>query len=136
MLQQESPRDYVIASGRQHTVREFVRLAAAEMGITLEFQGEGAHERGVIAALATDFRGGLNVGDTIVRVDPQYFRPAEVETLCGDSAQAHALLGWTPQTSFAQLVREMALADLKLAEREAGGLLGARHGRHLVPKMD
>jgi GDPmannose 4,6-dehydratase len=136
MLQQEAPRDFVIASGRQHTVREFVRLAAAEMGITLEFHGNGVEEHGVIAALAADFPGDLNVGDTIVRVDPQYFRPAEVDTLCGDASQARALLGWVPQTSFAQLVREMSLADLKLAEREAGGLLGARHGRHLVPKID
>jgi GDPmannose 4,6-dehydratase len=136
MLQQESPRDYVIASGRQHTVREFVRLAAVEMGITLEFHGSGAEEHGTIAALAADFPGELKVGDVIVRVDPQYFRPAEVDTLCGDASQAHALLGWAPQTSFAQLVREMAVADLRLAEREVGGLLGARHGRHLVPKID
>jgi GDPmannose 4,6-dehydratase len=132
MLQQDAPRDYVIASGQQHTVREFVRLAAAEMGITLEFRGSGADEHGVVAALAADCLGELKPGDTIVRVDAQYFRPSEVDTLCGDATQARTLLGWAPQTTFAQLVREMAQADLKLAERDAGGLLGARHGRHLV----
>lgn len=136
MLQQEAPGDYVIASGRQHTVRDFVRVAAAEMGLTLDFHGEGAQEYASIAALDARHADRLRVGDVVVRVDPQYFRPAEVDTLCGEAALARARLGWQAQTSFDALVREMALADLKLAEREAQGLLGARHGRHLVSPMN
>ena len=136
MLQQEAPGDYVIASGRQHTVRDFVRVAAAEMGLTLDFHGAGVQEYASIAALDARHADRLRVGDVVVRVDPQYFRPAEVDTLCGEAALARARLGWQAQTSFDALVREMALADLKLAEREAQGLLGARHGRHLVSPMN
>jgi len=136
MLQQEAPGDYVIASGRQHTVRDFVRVAAAEMGLTLDFHGAGVQEYASIAALDARHADRLRVGDVVVRVDPQYFRPAEVDTLCGEPALARARLGWQAQTSFDALVREMALADLKLAEREAQGLLGARHGRHLVSPMN
>ncbi len=135
MLQQESPGDYVIATGEQHTVREFVRLAAASIGIELEFRGRGLDEQAVIASIE-DPAAGLGRGDVVVRIDPQYFRPSEVDHLSGDARLARERLGWIPRTGFAALVREMALADLRLAEREAQGLLGARHGRHLLPPMD
>ena len=134
MLQQDAPRDYVIASGRQETVRDFVRHAAEAMGITLEFRGSGIDEHAVVVA-APD-AAACRPGEIIVKVDPQYFRPAEVDILCGDARLAREQLGWEPRTSFAELVGEMATADLRLAEREAKGLLGARHGRHLVTKMD
>jgi len=131
MLQQDEPRDYVIATGIQHTVREFVRLAAREMGIELEFRGAGAEEHAVIAA-TRDAASKARVGDVIVRIHPQYYRPAEVDTLLGDASLARETFGWAPKISFAELVREMAAADLALAAREAAGAIGARHGRHLV----
>ena len=115
MLQQQEPDDYVIATGRQFSVRDFVTIAAAEMGMTIRWEGDGAEEHGVNAA----------DGKAIVRVDPRYFRPTEVETLLGDPTKAHAKLGWKPQISFEQLVTEMVAADLRDAERDA---LVSRHG--------
>jgi GDPmannose 4,6-dehydratase len=109
MLQQKKPADYVIATGRQHSVREFVEASARELGIPFAWKGKGAAERGV------DTR----TGKTIVALDPRYLRKTEVETLLGDAAKARRELGWKPRISFAQLVREMALADLRLAESEA-----------------
>ena len=134
ILQQERPADYVIATGIQHSVREFVDLAAREMGITLEFRGSGADEHAVAVEVATP---GAKIapGDVLVRIHPQYYRPAEVDTLLGDPTFARERLGWTPKTSFAELVREMAAADLALAAREAQGALGARHGRHLIERL-
>jgi GDPmannose 4,6-dehydratase len=114
MLQQEAPEDLVIATGEQHSVREFVTRVAAELDISLEWRGEGLAEVGVTE--------GDNV---IVRVDPRYFRPTEVETLLGDASRAREVLGWRPRTSFADLVREMALEDLRSAERDE---LVKRHG--------
>ena len=108
MLQQEKPEDYVIATGEQHSVREFVDLAAAELGMRLTWHGEGVHEHALDAT-----------GRKVVAVDPMYFRPTEVETLLGDPGKAQRQLGWTPRTSFAALVREMAQADLAQAQREA-----------------
>lgn len=131
MLQQDAPADYVIATGVQHSVRDFVRVAAAAMGIGLAFRGEGADEHAVVATLDAD-RAHVKSGDVVVRIDAQYFRPAEVDTLRGDASHARDRLGWFPRTSFETLVSEMAAADRKLAEREVLGLLGARHGRHLV----
>jgi GDPmannose 4,6-dehydratase len=131
MLQQETPRDYVIATGIQHSVREFVTLAAAQMGIELAFRGSGAEEHAVVANLrGTDAK--IHAGDVIVRIHPQYYRPAEVDTLLGDARLAREQLGWAPKISFGELVREMAAADLALAAREASGQIGARHGRHLI----
>lgn len=120
ILQQDEPDDYVIATGEQHSVREFVHYAAKELGITLRFEGQGLNERGVVEAVDTERRHVLKPGMTIVKVDPQYFRPAEVETLLGDPSKALRKLGWQPTTSFEELVREMAREDYLLAKREAG----------------
>ena len=133
ILQQDEPRDYVIATGIQHTVREFVTLAAREMGVEIEFHGEGASEQGVVVKCKDDAK--IKTGDVVVRIHPQYYRPAEVETLLGDASFAKKQLGWTPKTSFDALVREMAAADFALAARESEGLIGARHGRHLIETL-
>ena len=108
MLQQETPRDFVIATGEQHSVREFVELSCKELGIDLEWSGEGVSEEGV----------DVSNGETIVEVDPRYFRPAEVDTLLGDPTEAEEVLGWRPKTSFSELVREMVENDLKIAQKE------------------
>ena len=129
MLQQDKPDDYVIATGRQFSVREFVRLAAHELGVELEFTGEGLEERGVVVSADLDkvnslladrhvARLALKPGDVIVRVDPRYFRPTEVETLLGDPSKAKNKLGWEPEISFEELVREMAREDLLLAAKD------------------
>jgi len=114
ILQQEKPEDYVIATGEQHSVREFVELAAAEIGLQITWQGEGVDEVGIDQD-----------GRTIVRVDPRYFRPAEVETLLGDPTKSKKQLNWQPKTSFKDLVSEMVREDLKDAERDQ---LCAREG--------
>jgi len=116
MLQQPEPGDYVIATGTQHSVREFVERAASELGVTLRFEGSGTEEVGIVGAVTGDAQ--MRVGQIIVRIDPRYFRPAEVETLLGDPSKAAAQLGWKATTSFGDLVREMAEADLALAQRE------------------
>jgi GDPmannose 4,6-dehydratase len=115
MLQQEAPDDFVIATGEQHSVREFVSLAARELGIEVEWRGNGVDETGV----------NRKTGQTIVRVDPRYFRPTEVETLLGDPSKAREKLGWKPEHSFADLVRDMVQTDLEHARRDS---LIAREG--------
>jgi GDPmannose 4,6-dehydratase len=117
MLQQDVPEDFVIATGEQHSVRDFVVQAAAEIGVSVEWRGDGAGEHGVVASAPPD--SALQEGRRIVAIDPRYFRPAEVDTLLGDAGKARARLGWSPQTSFAQLVGEMMAADLELARRDA-----------------
>jgi GDPmannose 4,6-dehydratase len=118
MLQQDAPEDFVIATGEQHSVREFVDAAAAHIDIHVEWKGEGVDEKGYDAA----------TGKCIVEVDPRYFRPTEVETLLGDPSKAHSKLGWWPKTTFAELVAEMMSEDLKSAQRDE---LVKRHGfRH------
>jgi len=134
MLQQDLPDDYVIATGQQHSVREFVVLAAGQMGVELEFRGSGADEHAVVARIATS-QAKIAPGHVLVRIHPQYFRPAEVDHLLGDASFARERLGWAPKTSFAELVREMATADLALAQHEASGAAGARHGRHLIERL-
>ncbi len=115
MLQQEEPEDYVIATGVQHSVREFVEAAAGELGVRLEWRGKGVKETGaVVEAPQKEL-----VGRTIVRVDPRYFRPTEVESLLGDPAKAKEKLGWEPRTSFEDLVAEMVRFDLEEARRDA-----------------
>jgi GDPmannose 4,6-dehydratase len=108
MLQQEQPEDFVIASGEQHSVREFINVAARELGIAIKWEGEGINEKGVNVAN----------GKTVVAVDPTYFRPTEVETLLGDATKAKEKLGWVPQTRFEDLVKEMVQTDLEEAKRD------------------
>jgi GDPmannose 4,6-dehydratase len=117
MLQQPSAEDYVIATGVQHSVREFVEHSAGELGITLAWHGTGADEYACIET-APD-HSAVKPGRRVVGIDPRYYRPAEVDTLLGDPSKAREKLGWTPHTSFAELVREMTLNDLELAQRDA-----------------
>ena len=133
MLQQENPDDYVIASGMQHSVRQFVERAAGELGIALRWEGKGVDEIGIVAALENVRSSsvmkegkneklkikGVKEGDIIVRVDPRYFRPTEVESLLGDPGKAKRKLGWEPKITFDELVREMVLADFETAKRDA-----------------
>jgi GDPmannose 4,6-dehydratase len=114
MLQQDKAQDFVIATGKQYSVRDFVKRCAELLDLQLTWQGSGVDEK------ALD-----NNGNVVVGVDPRYFRPAEVETLLGDPGKAQRELGWTPKTSFDELVREMVEADLKSAERDA---LVRKHG--------
>ncbi|MDB5839418.1 MAG: GDP-mannose 4,6-dehydratase [Herminiimonas sp.] len=117
MLQQEQPEDFVIATGIQYSVRDFVNAAAAELGMTLAWHGEGVQETGVVVDPGP--HQGVRKGQTIVSVDPRYFRPTEVETLLGDASKAHRKLGWRPATSFEQLVKEMVQCDLEAARKYA-----------------
>ena len=117
MLQQDQPEDFVIATGEQHAVRDFVNHAAAELEVTIDWQGQGTDEHGVVASAPGD--SAMKPGQKIVAVDPRYFRPAEVETLLGDPTKAREKLDWTPKTSFETLVKEMMAADLDIANRDA-----------------
>jgi len=117
MLQQEVAEDFVIATGVQYSVRQFVEFAAAELGITLAFKGSGVDEVGTVARVDGD-RAACKVGDVVVRVDPRYFRPAEVETLLGDPTKAKEKLGWVPTTTLPELVKEMVEADYTAAKRD------------------
>lgn len=119
MLQQDQPEDFVIATGVQYSVRQFIEWSAAELGITLRFEGDGLEERAVVASIAGDKAPVLKVGDVIVRVDPRYFRPAEVETLLGDPSKAKQKLGWVPEITVQEMCAEMVREDLKLAQRHA-----------------
>jgi GDPmannose 4,6-dehydratase len=123
MLQQKEPEDFVIASGEQRSVRDFIAAAADELQIDLDWKGKGANEVGVIAE-AGEWKN-VKPGQTIVRIDPRYFRPSEVDTLLGDPSKAKAKLGWAPRIGFPELVREMMHEDLALAERDD---LARRHG--------
>ncbi len=118
MLQQDQAEDFVIATGVQYSVRQFVEFAAAELGITLSWQGEGEGEQGVVSAV-TGKDAKCKVGDVIVKVDPRYFRPTEVETLLGDPSKAKEKLGWVPRTTLKELVAEMVQADYTSAKRDA-----------------
>jgi GDPmannose 4,6-dehydratase len=117
MLQQDEPDDYVVATGEQHSVRDFVAAAASELGISLRWEGDGSGERGVADVVSGESE--VRPGDVLVEVDPRYFRPAEVETLLGDASKARHRLGWSPTTSFAALVNEMTASDLRDARRDA-----------------
>ena len=118
MLQQEKPEDFVIATGVQYSVRQFVEFAARELGIELRFQGSGDTEIGVVSAVSGD-KARYKIGDVVVKVDPRYYRPAEVETLLGDAGKARHKLGWTPKITFAELVQEMVKADYESARRDS-----------------
>lgn len=117
MLQQDKPEDFVIATGFQHSVRQFVEWSAKELGIEIEFVGEYVREKGVVKSISGDNAPALNVGDVIVQVDPRYFRPAEVETLLGDPINAKNKLGWVPEITVQEMCAEMVKEDLKLAKR-------------------
>jgi GDPmannose 4,6-dehydratase len=117
MLQQELPDDFVIATGVQYSVRQFISWSAAELGITLRFEGEGLEERAIVDSVVGDDAPAVKVGDVVVRIDPQYFRPAEVETLLGSPAKAKDKLGWVPQITTQEMCAEMVANDLKVARR-------------------
>ena len=124
MLQQETPDDFVIATGKQYSVRDFVNVAAAELGITLKWQGTGIEEQGIVDRVQKfdnkeyDVTAHLKPGDVVVRVDTRYFRPTEVESLLGDATKAKEQLGWVPQISFEELVSEMVNHDMEEARRD------------------
>jgi GDPmannose 4,6-dehydratase len=117
MLQQDEPEDFVIATGKQYSVRAFVNAAANELGITLRWQGEGVDEVGIVEDVKNETLE-VKIGDIVVKVDPRYFRPAEVETLLGDPTKAKEKLGWEPKVGFEELVSEMVRADLETAKRD------------------
>jgi GDPmannose 4,6-dehydratase len=117
MLQQDHAEDFVIATGVQYSVRQFVTAAAKELGITLEFSGEGVNEIGVVSAIEGNNAPALKVGDQIISVNPRYFRPTEVETLLGDPTNAKNKLGWVPEITLEEMVAEMITRDLEIAKR-------------------
>ena len=119
MLQQDAPDDFVIATGVQYSVRQFITWSAAELGITLQFEGSGVDERAIVDSLDGDNAPAVKPGDVVMRIDPQYFRPAEVETLLGSPAKAKAILGWVPQITTQEMCAEMVANDLKVARRHA-----------------
>ena len=133
MLQQEQADDFVIATGVQYSVREFISWSAKELGITLRFEGQGVDEVAIVEQIEGDNAPALNVGDIIVKVDPRYFRPAEVETLLGDPTKAKQVLGWVPEITTQEMCAEMVEADLKAAKRHA--LLKA-HGYELPVSVE
>ena len=119
MLQQEKPDDFVIATGVQYSVRQFIEWSATELGLTLRYEGEGINEKGIVDSVEGDKASGIKVGDVIIQIDPRYFRPAEVETLLGDPAKAKKILRWTPDISTQEMCAEMVAEDLKIAQRNA-----------------
>lgn len=119
MLQQERPEDFVIATGMQFSVRQFITWSAAELGIVLEYVGKGAQEQAVVKSVSGDKAPALKAGDVVVRVDPRYFRPTEVDTLLGDPTKAKDKLGWTPEITVQEMCAEMVAHDLEEARRHA-----------------
>ena len=125
MLQQEMPKDYVIATGVQFSVREFIQWTAQALGISLHFEKKGLDEYAIVSHIQGDNAPGIKIGDVIVRVDPRYFRPTEVETLLGDASRAHSELGWLPEISAQEMCTEMVKYDLQEAKKNA---LLSQHG--------
>ena len=119
MLQQDQPEDFVIATGVQYSVRQFITWSAEELGVSLKFEGKGVEEIAIVTAIKGDKAPGLKVGDVIVKIDPRYFRPTEVETLLGDPSKAKAKLGWTPEITVQQMCAEMVATDLAEAQKQA-----------------
>jgi GDPmannose 4,6-dehydratase len=119
MLQQDQPEDFVIATGVQYTVRQFIQWSAEELGITLKFAGEGVNETATVAAIQGDKAPSLKVGDVVVKIDPRYFRPTEVETLLGDPNKAKQKLGWIPEITAQEMCQEMVAHDLAQAKQHA-----------------
>jgi GDPmannose 4,6-dehydratase len=117
MLQQDTPEDFVIATGVQYSVRQFIQWSAAELGVELEFKGKGESEQGLVTQIVGEDAPALSVGDVIIKVDPRYFRPSEVETLLGDPSKAKNMLGWVPEITAQEMCVEMVQEDLMLARR-------------------
>jgi GDPmannose 4,6-dehydratase len=133
MLQQEVADDFVIATGVQYSVREFITWSARELGITLEFTGTGVDEIATVTGVTGAMAPALKVGDVIMRIDPRYFRPAEVETLLGDPTKAKEKLGWVPEITAQEMCAEMVAEDLKTAQRHA---LLKKHGMDLPVSVE
>ncbi|EPR6630410.1 GDP-mannose 4,6-dehydratase [Escherichia coli] len=119
MLQQEQPEDFVIATGVQYSVRQFVEMAAAQLGIKMSFVGKGIEEKGIVDSVEGQDAPGVKPGDVIVAVDPRYFRPAEVDTLLGDPSKANLKLGWRPEITLAEMISEMVAKDLEAAKKHS-----------------
>lgn len=133
MLQQDYPEDFVIATGVQYSVRQFIQWSAAELGITLKFEGQGVEECGIVESITGDQAPALKVGDVVVKIDPRYFRPTEVETLLGDPTKAKEKLGWIPEITVQEMCKEMVAEDLQSAKRHA--LLKA-HGHDISVSIE
>jgi GDPmannose 4,6-dehydratase len=133
MLQQDEPEDFVIATGVQYSVREFITWSARELGIELEFTGTGVDEIATITSIEGDKAPALKVGDVVMKIDTRYFRPAEVETLLGDPTKAKKVLGWTPEITAQEMCAEMVMEDLKSAKRTA---LLREHGLELPVSLE
>ncbi|PUE11067.1 GDP-mannose 4,6-dehydratase [Limnohabitans sp. T6-5] len=129
MLQQDKPQDYVIATGVQYSVREFISKTAHQLGVTLAFEGEGVNEVAKVASITGDNAPALKVGQVVVKIDPRYFRPTEVETLLGDPSKAKANLGWVPEITLDEMVQEMVAHDLSKAKQHA---LLKQHGYNVA----
>jgi len=119
MLQQDKPEDFVIATGAQYSVRQFIQWSAIELGITLEFQGQGVNEVAVVSKIQGNKALGIKLGQAVVKIDPRYFRPTEVETLLGDPSKAKQKLGWVPEITAQEMCKEMVLEDLAQAKQHA-----------------
>jgi len=128
MLQQDKPEDFVIATGVQYTVRQFITWSAEELGITLKFEGDGVDETATVVSVQGDKAPAVKPGDVLLRIDPRYFRPSEVETLLGDPTKAKEKLGWVPEITVQEMCAEMVAEDLKTAQRHA---LLKKHGYEL-----
>ncbi len=133
MLQQDVPEDYVIATGMQYTVRDFIQWSAVELGLTLRFEGQGVDEYAVVDAVTSNKAPAVKPGQVVLRIDPRYFRPAEVETLLGDPTKAREKLGWTPEITAQEMCAEMVAEDLQMARRHR---LLREHGLDLPVSME
>ena len=133
MLQQTEAEDFVIATGKQVSVREFITRSAAQLGVTLRFEGQGIHEVGMVQAITGDKAPALAVGQVVVKIDPRYFRPTEVETLLGDATKARQKLGWVPEITLDQMIEEMVDHDLDQARRHA---LLKHHGYEVAVSVE
>ncbi len=133
MLQQDTPEDFVIATGKQYSVRDFIQWSAAELSIELEFSGTGIDEIATVVSVDSAICPKIKTGDVILRIDPRYFRPAEVETLLGDPSKAKQVLGWEPEITAQEMCAEMVHEDLKAARRHA---LLKEHGLALPVSLE
>ncbi len=133
MLQQDEPEDFVISTGIQYSVRQFVELSAKELGITLRFEGEGVNEKGIVDSVESDKTPAIKTGDVILQIDQRYFRPTEVETLLGDPTKARKILGWTPEITVQEMCAEMMAEDLKIAKRN---VLFKQHGLDIPASVE